>query len=89
MKPNLIDYLAYIINSDTINFNAKVDGSKINVRDRHHNELVIYIKNNQLASLIFENEDVANTVELNNVMQIGDYSSLLMKIYNAIIAYNN
>lgn len=89
MEPTLIDYLAYIINSDTINFTAKIDGSKINVHDRHHNELVIYIKNNQLASLIFENEDVANTVELTNIMQIGDYSALLMKIYNAIIAYHN
>lgn len=89
MKPTLIDYLTYIINSDTINFTAKIDGSRIKVNDRHHNELIIYIKNNQLESLIFENEDVANTVELTNVMQIGDYSSLLMKIYNAIIAYHN
>lgn len=92
---NLPQFLIGSINSQLINFNAKLDKENSNnyqriiVKDLHNNELILLTTNNKLISINFENELTANSVELTNFVQAGDWSQLLKVIFETVREYNS
>ena len=92
---DLTSKLISAINDQTINFHADYDEDEhdILITDNHHNQFRLRVNDhdklpvNCLEYLIFENEAVANTVELTNNNQLGDYVTLLNLIHTIIINY--
>lgn len=92
---NLPQFLIGSINSQLINFNAKLDKENSNnyqriiVKDLYNNELILLTNNDMLISIGFENELTNNTVELTNFVQAGDWSQLLKVIFETVRKYNS
>lgn len=92
---NLPQFLIESINGQLINFTAKLDKEnssryqRIIVKDLHNNELILFTTNNKLISINFENELTANSVELTNFVQAGDWGQLLKVIFETVREYNS
>lgn len=92
---NLSQFLMSSINSELINFTAKLDEEnshqyqRIIVKDLHNNELILLTNNDKLISISFENELTNNSVELTSFVQAGDWSQLLKVIFETVQEYNS
>lgn len=92
---NLSQFLMGSINSELINFTAKLDEEnshqyqRIIVKDLHNNELILLTNNDKLISISFENELTNNSVELTSFVQAGDWSQLLKVIFETVQEYNS
>lgn len=92
---NLSQFLMGSINSELINFIAKLDKEnshqyqRIIVKDLHNNELILLTNNDKLISINFENELTNNSVELTSFVQAGDWSQLLKVIFETVQEYNS
>ena len=87
-------FIPTYINNCTDNFTAQVDKRESNpthtriiIRDDYNNEAILWLKLDRFDTLEFENEQIANTVEIKSLSQLDAWAQLLTYISQAIKQY--
>ena len=71
----------------TFLLNLKIFRSRIVIHDQLNNEAILWLKCDRFDTLVFENERIANTVEVKSLSQLDAWAQLLTYVSQAIKQY--